>query len=180
MRFVVAFAFATLTGDALSEMPSVFVDAGACPGEGCGYCALYAAKVDLPVFDKPSTSAKRVGEMHAGDTFISKTGEVHTIPTRFEVHKGSGPFKPGDDVYAVTYLGEGYFRVFHNGELVRADLGFSPWGGGAGKTCDKPKYCFGQLSKELEFTWWIFVLSETGLEGWVVANESIRWIERNR
>jgi hypothetical protein len=59
-------------------------------------------------------------------------------------------------------------------------LGFSPWGGGAGKTCDKPKYCFGQLSKELEFTWWIFVLSETGLEGWVVANESIRWIERNR
>ena len=177
MRILVGILITMLAGPALSEIPEVFVDTGACPGEGCGYNNLYKAQVEVRVFEKPAISSPAVGVVSAGDTFISKHGEVHTVPTRFDVHRDSGPFAPGDEVYAVTYLGEGHFRVFHNGELVSADLGFSPWGGGAGKTCDRPEYCFGRLSKELEFTWWLFVLSETGLEGWVVADKSIRQVE---
>ena len=156
----------------------MYIDTGACPGEGCGYNNLYKAKVDVSIFEEPSTSSTSVGIVSAGDTFISKSGEVHTIPTRFDVRRESGPFKPGDEVYVVTYFGEGHFRVFHNGELISADLGFSPWGGGAGKTCDKAEYCFGRLAEELEFTWWLLVLSETGLEGWIVADASIRQVER--
>jgi len=38
--------------------------------------------------------------------------------------------------------GEGWYKVFFNGELTEADLGFSPWGG---KTCDRPSRCWGHL-----------------------------------
>ena len=164
----------------LAEEQEVFVDSGACPGEGCGYCALYVARSEVTVFKKASTKSERLGEIPSGDTFISKTGEVHTVPTRFEVHREHESIKPGDEVFALTYLGEGNFRLFHNGRLTQADLGFSPWGGSAGTTCDNPQYCWGRLTRELEFTWWMWVISESSLAGWVVADESMREIQNKR
>ena len=171
--FIVLGLFSVLS----AKEQEIFVDSGACPGEGCGYCALYVARSDVPVYDKPSMKSKQLGEIPSGDTFVSKTGEVHTVPTRFEVHREHKSIKPSDEVFALTYLGEGYFRIFHNGSLTQADLGFSPWGGSAGKTCDKPQYCWGHLSKELEFTWWMWVIAESSLEGWVVADDSMREIQ---
>lgn len=161
-----------------AEEQEIFVDSGACPGEGCGYCALYVARTDVTVYEKPSLKSKQLGEIPSGDTFVSKSGEVHTVPTRFEVKREHGGIKPGDEVFALTYLGEGYFRIFHNGSLTQADLGFSPWGGGAGKTCDNPQFCWGRLTKELEFTWWMWVISESSLEGWVVSNDSMHAIQK--
>jgi len=61
--------------------------------------------------------------------------------------------------------------------LTEADLGFSPWGGSAGKTCDKPQHCWGHLTRELEFTGWLRVITETSLEGWVIADDSMRAID---
>ena len=159
-----------------ADIPDVYVDPGACPGEGCGYCTLYRALREITVYERASVESKPVGEISTGDTFIAKTGEVHTVPTRFEVHREHDGIKPGDNVLALTYLGEGYFRIFHNGKLTQADLKFSPWGGTPGNTCDKPKYCWGRLTKELEFTWWMYVIAESSLQGWVIADESMREI----
>jgi len=155
----------------------IFVDSEACPGEGCDYCGLYVALSDVAVYEEPALTANKLGEIPVGNTFVAKTGEVHTVPTRFEVHREYKGIKPGDEVFALTYLGEGYYRIFHNGTLTRADLGFSPLGGGGGKTCDDPKYCWGRLAKELTFTWWMWVISESSLSGWVVADNSIREID---
>ncbi len=160
-----------------AEVPEIFVDSGACPGEGCGYCGLYVALSDVPVYEKPSRTSRKHGEIPSGDTFISKRGEVHTIPTRFEIHREHKDFKASDEVFALTYLGEGYFRVFLNGTLTQANLGFSPWGGSGGKTCNNPKRCWGRLVKELEFTWWIWVIAESSMEGWVVGDDSMRQIQ---
>ena len=160
-----------------AEEQEIFIDSGACPGEGCGYCGLYVALTGVPLYEKPSLKSKQLGEIPSGDTFVSKKGEVHTVPTRFEVHRENKSIKPGDKVFALTYLGEGYFRIFHNGSLTQADLGFSPWGGSAGKTCDNPRRCWGRLTKELEFTWWIRVIAESSLEGSVVGDDSMREIQ---
>jgi len=175
--YITCFFMLMLSDDLPAQELDVFVDAGACPGEGCEYCALYVAKSEVSVYEKASAESKKLGVIAAGDTFISKTGEVHTVPTRFEVHRESDGIKPGDEVFALTYLGEGYFRIFLNGELTQADLGFSPWGGSASKICDKPKYCWGRLEKELEFTWWMWVIAESSLQGWVVADESMQQIQ---
>jgi len=175
--FILGLIILSLFGDLSAEESNVYVDKGACPGEGCEYCALYIAKSEVPVYKEPSVESERVGVIPADDTFISKTGEVHTVPTKFNVHREHDGIKPEDEVFALTYLGEGYYRVYHNGELTRADLGFSPWGGSGGKTCNKPEYCWGQLEKELEFTWWMWVISESSLEGWVIADGSMRQID---
>lgn len=52
----------------------VFVDSGACPGEGCDYCGLYVALSDVKVYEEPALTAKQLGEIAAGDTFVAKTG----------------------------------------------------------------------------------------------------------
>ena len=177
MRLLATLLSLALSSVCSAEIPDVFIDRGACPGEGCKYCEIYSAGAELTLYDKPSTESNAIGRLLVGEIFLAQTGEVHTVPTRFEVREASGPFRPGDEVFALTYGGEGWFRVFHNGMLIDASLGFSPWGGGAGKTCDKPEFCFGQLTKELEFYWWMYVLSESGEQGWVIHDRSMRWIE---
>ena len=155
----------------------VFIDHHACPGEGCSYCTLYKAMSSITVYEQPSKESAVVGDVQPGDTFLSRDGEVHTVPTPFIVDREHEAFKPGDEVLALTYTGEGWYRVRHNGVLTAADLGFSPWGGSGGKTCNKPQYCWGHLARELEFAWWIRVITETSLEGWVVADDSMRAID---
>ena len=155
----------------------VYIDQHACPGEGCGFCALYKAVSTVTVYEKPSNESAIVGNVEPADTFLSKDGEVHTVATPFVVDREHEQFKPGDEVLALTYGGEGWFQVYHNGELTRADLNFSPWGGSGGKTCDNPQHCWGHLTRELEFTWWLRVITETHLEGWVIADRSMRQID---
>lgn len=159
--------------------PDVFVDAGACPGEGCSNSSTYVAQANVTVFETPSLTAKKIGEIRADMKLRSTAGEVHTVPTRFEISRQHDDFHPSDDVFALTYLGEGYFRVLHNDVLTQADLGFSPWGGSTGKRCNKPEHCWGRLVKDLEFAWWLRVVSESGLEGWVVADRSIQEIQED-
>jgi len=166
--------FSVLT---VSTVGEAYIDKHACPGEGCDYCTLYKAVSTVTVYEQPSLQAAIVGEVQPGDTFISKDGEVHSVPTPCIVDRAHDKFQPGDEIFALTYSGEGWYKVFHNGELTEADLGFSPWGGSGGKTCDNPKYCWGHLTKELEFTWWLYVITEDGVEGWVAGDETMRAID---
>ena len=160
-----------------AEPGIVYIDKHACPGEGCSFCTLYKAVSTVTVYEQPSTEVAVTGSVQPGDTFISKDGEVHTVPTPFIVDRANGKFQPGDEVLALTYTGEGWYKVFHNGELTGADLGFSPWGGTGAKSCDNPEYCWGHLARELEFTWWLYIITEDSIEGWVIADDSMRAID---
>jgi len=72
-------------------------------------------------------------------------------------------------MFLYTYLGEGWFRLRHNGLLKIAELGFSPWGGTSGKRCELDSTrCWGSLQQELYFEWWVKVRTEEGLEGWTL------------
>lgn len=174
---IAALGLIGLVGTLPAAELELFVDSDACPGERCSNSLAYVAKANVSVFETPSIHANKIGEIRAGETLQSKSGEVHTVPTRFEVHRQHKDILPGDEVFALTYIGEGNFRIFHNGELTQSDLGFSPWGGSTGKTCDKQQACWGRLVEELEFTWWLRVMYETNLEGWVVADKSIQEIQ---
>jgi hypothetical protein len=154
----------------------MFIDRGACPGERCIYCALYVADADIVVYKSPSYGAEKIGKIKSGDAFITKTGEVHTAPGRFTVFQKYKKFKPGDEVYVLTYLGEGFFRVRHNGELREAELGFSPWDGSWNGQCDSSDTCWGGLEEKLNYTWWLNIVSEKEVQGWIVYSSSAREI----
>ena len=50
--------------------------------------------------------------------------------------------------------------------MFEEELGFSPYGGGAGKRCENSDFCWGELDRELHFTWWIKIRTHEGMIGW--------------
>jgi hypothetical protein len=62
----------------------VFVDSGACPGEGCGY-GVWRATRAVALRAAPSDTAPEIGTIDAGELACAVTGEVHTVPGRFVV-----------------------------------------------------------------------------------------------
>lgn len=157
---------AGLIGSSVGCAQDVFVDEDACPGEGCGYGETWIARESIPLREMPESSASVALIVQAGESVRTMMGEVHTIPARFEVRRSEGEFVPGDEVLVYTYLGEGWFRIRHNGSVKEADLGFSPWGGTGGSRCTDAERCWGSLTKELQFDWWVLVETEAGVEGW--------------
>jgi len=146
----------------------VFVDEGACPGEGCVYGERWVARKSLQLYSDPSSTADVSGEVVEGEAVQTVSGEVHTIPGRFIIYRTHGEFVPGDEVLLYTYLGEGWFRLRHNGQLKVADLGTSPWNRVLGQGCKKEPNCWGSLQSKLVFHWWVKLQTTEGLEGWVL------------
>ena len=144
----------------------VFIDKGACPGEGCMYRERWVARSAVDLLKAPDSTAPIIATAKSGEVVRTVTGEVHTIPGRFVVHRQHDEFLPGDEVLVYTYLGEGVFRIRHNGRLKETDLDFGPGGGSNGKRCDVQARCWGTLQEELQFTWWVLVRTTTGVEGW--------------
>ena len=145
--------------------PAKYIDQGACPFECCVY-RVWKTKRDTVVYAQPNKNEKVVGLLKAGATVEAFTGEVHSSPVRFVVKKAHAEYKPGDFLWVYTYLGEGHFRVWRNGAMQEEDLGFSPYGGSGGARCENREYCWGELEKKLQFTWWVKVRSREGWEGW--------------
>ena len=65
-----------------------------------------------------------------------------------------------------TYLGEGYFKVWHQGVMFKEDLGFSPYNNSQSNRCADANYCWGELEKELIFSWWVKVRNSDERVGW--------------
>lgn len=145
--------------------PAEYIDKGACPFECCVYRD-WTVESDTVAYAVPDKSAKVIGLLKAGAIVQAITGEVHSIPTRFVVNRPHAAYKPGDVLWVYTYLGEGHFKVWRDGAMQEEDLGFSPYGGSAGARCENKEQCWGQLEKELTFTWWVKVRTKEGREGW--------------
>jgi hypothetical protein len=145
--------------------PSRYIDIGACPFECCVY-RVWNTTADTFAHARPDKKANRVGLLKAGTIVEAITGEVHASPGRFVVKKWHAEYKPGDILWVYTYLGEGRFKVWGKGAMQEQDLGFSPYGGSPGARCENRERCWGELEKELTFSWWVKVRSMEGWEGW--------------
>lgn len=147
--------------------PAIYVDKGACPGEGCGYGDNWKVKKDTALLAEPDDRSKKVGNCNKGSEVLAETGEVHTKRGEFKVKKEHGQFKPGDTLWVYTYYGEGFFKVWVNGEFKNLELSFSPWGGSPGARCESaPSLCWGELKEKLEFSWWVQIKTPNGVTGW--------------
>jgi hypothetical protein len=146
--------------------PKVLIDKGACPFECCAY-RKWKTEVNAIAYAGPDRNSEIIGTFRVGTTVEGLTGEVHARPVRFVVKKRHAEYRPGDVLWVYTYLGEGYFKVWYKGKMFEEDLGFSPYGGSPGKRCEQHSaYCWGELERELSFTWWVKVKSSEGWVGW--------------
>jgi len=150
---------------AFAEHPTIYIDKGACPFECCIYGQWQVTR-DTVLYDTPDKKAKIIGKCRSGSSVTAVTGEVHTVAGKFNVKKEFESFKPGDVLWIYTYLGEGYFKVWDAEHFKELSLGFSPYGGSAGKRCEADNLCVGELEEELDTTWWIKIKTVDGLIGW--------------
>ncbi|HEX7051711.1 MAG TPA: hypothetical protein VF188_16015 [Longimicrobiales bacterium] len=155
-------------------LPDVYVDEGACPFECCQYGPWWADRGAV-IRSEPADTAPVIGTVQPGDTVQALTGQVRTVPTPFvwkQDVEGSGGhrYAAGDTLYVLTYLGEGFFRVWHEGEVFVESLDFSPYGGTSGKRCERCTH--GELLHELRSEWWVQVRLRDGTVGWTDATDA--------
>jgi hypothetical protein len=174
MKIRCALIGAFLYGTAFAQAP-LHIDKGACPNEGCRYGERWVATKSVALLEAPNATAKSVAVVGDGEAVTTVTGEVHAIPIHFVVNRAHGEFSPGDEVLVYTYLGEGIFRLGHNGVVKEADLNFGPGGGGNGTRCEtNPARCWGTLQDEFKSDWWVKVRTQGGLEGWVLGSAGFK------
>ncbi|HEX8422069.1 MAG TPA: hypothetical protein VF634_01595 [Pyrinomonadaceae bacterium] len=152
--------------EAQGRKAGVYIDRGACAGEGCGYGRWKTTK-DTDAYAAPDVRSRKVGQFRAGTDALALTGEVHVVPGKFVVKRRHGRFRAGNIIRVYTYRGEGRFKVRHAGRWYdEEDLGFSPWGGTAGRRCELGAECWGELESELDMVTWVKVRSADGWTGW--------------
>jgi hypothetical protein len=132
--------------------PNVYIDKGACPFECCTF-RQWVAHTDATLLDSPN-GKKVVGRIKKGEKVLALTGEVHSVPLRVIAKHDylDAGVKAGDTIYVLYYDGEGYCRVWHNGNVVDvADF-------------DEER------GAEPKSTWWVKLKTRSGAIGWTVSH----------
>ena len=133
--------------------PNVHIDKGACPFECCTYRE-WAARTDVTLLETPN-GKNVVGQIKKGEKVLALTGEVHSIPLRVVAHRDypEAGVKAGDTIHVLHYVGEGYWKVWHDGKVDEIEE-FPGTG-------SKPKA-----------TWWVQLKTSSGAVGWTIEHSN--------
>lgn len=158
------------------ELGSVYVDVGACPHECCTY-GQWTAMRSVVLYDAIGSS-QPVATVGPGEEVAAETGEVHTTPQPIRVlvehtlADASSPPKtvrPGDVVWGLTTLGEGFVTIWHDGAVYRDSALFRFEGNCAEPTTEG---CWGEALAPLHGTWWVKVRKLDGSTGFTNEPDS--------
>lgn len=92
-----------------------FIDAGACPGEGCYLKGKIKAYEPVDLFDKAGSTVA-TGKVAAGDWVDIIATENRLVPLKGAVSAGRKALKTGDIVYMLTSQGEGCYDIWAAGK----------------------------------------------------------------
>jgi len=150
LLFVVAAAYA-------DGHPVFYVDKGACPFECCTYRD-WGAEKEIMLYAEPRIKSSVVGVVQKGARVKAKTGEVHTKPGKLIVRRDTASFREGEILWVYTYLGEGVFKIWHQGKFIEDQIDFN---------YRKPSPDdWGYFAVKPKSVWWVRVRTAAGLEGW--------------
>jgi hypothetical protein len=138
-----------------------FIDRGACPFECCTY-RRWDVKLPTVVRSAMSDSAPIAFRLKRGERVRGLTGVViTTTPGKLRVLKDTTlsekNLRAGDELYLLTYLGEGFSKIWFNGTIFEGD----PYEPATYKTIQEPKA-----------TWWVKVRNRAGKIGWSRQSEN--------
>lgn len=101
---------------------------------------------------------------------------AHVSPIRATAIKDHGIFRKGDTFYLLNSLGEGFFRVWHYGEVHRVGMtGLSSFYTGTNvksRCTPEKKGCWAEATTHYGHErWWGEVVTEDGTRGWLADIE---------
>jgi hypothetical protein len=154
-----------------SMPPSPYVDAGACPFEGCVYREWVTR--DLVTLKKErakdSPVAFTVGKgVHVqaltGVVVTTKPGRVQfRAAVDLAYDSGTLHIEPDQTLFLLTYQGEGYTKAWYKG-LVYTGVDAASF---FNAICDRdPSRCTGKIVEKPQSVWWVQIRNTRGQVGW--------------
>jgi len=150
-----------------------FYDWGACPFECCTY-RNWETNKPVIVRDKPSGTANELFRIPTHQPVLGITGVVITTkpgvskivkPVQLGYSKdGKGPLLsllPGEAIYTLHYLGEGYELFWYEGHTYSDQSNVSEQAYG-----DVPFEGTVKVESRPETTWWVKIKDKKGRKGW--------------
>ena len=152
--------------------PSEYVAEGVCPSECCRYGA-WTVLADADLLDSPG--GRVAGRLKAGEKVKALGGQVRTHPRPYLVLGNHAPFKAGDIVFAVYYVGEGVLRYWKDGNVVET-------GQSDVDLCDQPGTdCWAAvLDRPFDASdrvWWANLKKSDGRAGWSTVDAKLKPID---
>jgi hypothetical protein len=138
-----------------------YVQKDICPFECCSY-GEWTVSVDTPLMDQPN-GTKVIGHAQKGTKVMGVTGEVHLTPFPIAIVHDHAPFSKDDIIFRLSYLGEGNYSCWYQGQIVAAKF----WE--LDDFCLRPSNkCWAEPieSETSEAVWWVKVRLADGTEGW--------------
>ncbi len=142
------------------DAPREWTEEGACPFECCTYGNVWTLRESFALRAASDPYAATYRDLPLGARVTGLTGRTRTRAGRFRYTRASGPFDQGEAVDVYDYLGEGRYRVWHDGAMTEADLATSPYGA----STESP---LGSMEVVPRQAWWVNVLLVGGEDGWI-------------
>lgn len=111
-----AAAPAQSASDAPPTVNGVYIQKGACPGEGCYLKGKIKAYDAVNLYSDKRTDAAAIARIEKGEWVEILSTEDRFIPLRGVVREGKRDHKTGDIVYMLGYEGEGCSDVWNKGK----------------------------------------------------------------
>ena len=172
MRLLAALVVAAIQAAAPVAPPLPYVDHGACPFECCTYRE-WTAETTLTAYEshEPRSRGRAVFTIAPGERVTAMTGLVRTtvagevtVTARTHVDEKL-TFEPGDRVYMLAPVGEGFVNGWYRGRLLEE---FDATMFGRPEDCATRQKCTGTIERLPEFDWWVHVRNGKGQTGWVL------------
>ena len=150
--------------------PSHYEDYGACPFECCTY-RQWTVNADTIFYQDRSPNSPVIYRAKKGEHVTGLTGVVITLqPGKALVKKattlGREPhqvqLKPGDVLYVLHYLGEGYYKFWFRGRIYEDEL---PSVNDRLSAAEQARQAIQPLS-DPQTVWWVKVKNKRGQIGW--------------
>lgn len=142
---------------------------GACPQP------TWRALDATPLFTAASEDATRVGELASGEEVVPVETQVHVIGSRAVVLRDHDRFFEGDVFYLLDSQAEGFFRLWHYGDVFVLDASDVDTGAGWMPCREQPHGCWARAEGGALELWWARVRRGDGSEVWV--RDPLRYLD---
>lgn len=109
--------------------------------------------MDFEVFNDMELK-KKLAVVKKGMSFTGVYGEVHSMPYEVRLTMDDEKAKTGETVHLLTYMGEGFYRVWRKGKVEQVHEGAT----------DREAR---EKAKARRSTWYVQVRLEDGRTGWI-------------
>jgi hypothetical protein len=144
----------------------------ACPGEGCTF-GTWLACDSVPLYASPGDASATASVLPPNEPFEVATGMVIvdvpevvvvTRPTpQISFEEDGVTFQPGDTLYVLDYLGEGFFNAWYVDTILETEV-FWPW---ASFFPGSDFVYGGEVVQTGAASFWVRTTDEEGAAAWV-------------